>query len=173
MPTLWSAGVLGLALTIGSAFAADSTYYLVEGALERPDGRRVGTSISLVRRTVDRDAGRIDEVVLSLRGKDPARELVTVIRPEGDHAKLSSEGEFAGEATLTGPAWAWTGMRFTTKSDKAGVQVDGEDTFSADAFTATKKVMGADGKLQIVIRETGKSISEPVYQLLRSRLLLP
>ena len=154
------------------AWAAETNYYLVEGAMHLPNGRRIGTSVSIVKRVVDREAGKIEETVLSLRGKEPAQEFVTVIRPEGESAKISSpEGVFSGEATLSGPAWAWTKMTFTTKMAKGGTQVQGEDTFAADSISATKKVIGTDGNVQIEIHESGRSISQAVYDILRTRLL--
>jgi hypothetical protein len=57
-----------------AALATDTNYYLVEGAMKLPDGRNVGTTVSIVKRKVDRDIGRIEETVLSLRGKEPAKE---------------------------------------------------------------------------------------------------
>ncbi len=162
---------MGLALMAGAGWCAETNYYLVEGAMSLPDGRRVGTSVSIVKRVMDRDAGKIEETVLSLRGKEAAQEFVTVIKPEGEHAKIASvDGGFSGEATLSGPAWGWTGMRFTTRMEKTGAVVEGEDTFSSEAIGAVKRVKGADGRVQIEIRESGKAISAAVYEVLRSRL---
>jgi len=159
---------LALALSAG----AETRYYLVEGIMKLPEGRRVGVAVSIVKRTVDREAGRIEEAVISLRGQDPAREFVTVITPSAGKAVVSSpQGGVSGEATLSGPEWAWTGMSFTTRVEAGGMRVEGEDQFSADTITARKKVFDANGKPQIVIEESGKSISEAVYQVLRSRLL--
>lgn len=148
----------------------ETHYYLVEGAIELPTGRRVGTSLSLAKRTVDRAAGRIEEVVLSMRGQDPALETTTVIRPEGETATLTSpEGGFSGQGKLSGPAWAWTHMTFTVKMAQ-GSTVEGEDEFAAESISATKRVMAPDGKLQVIIRESGRAISEALYELLRNRL---
>lgn len=162
--------VLALGLLVcGSAFA-ETKYYLIEGALELPSGRRVGTSLSLAKRSVDRAAGQIEEVVLSMRGQEPARETITIIRVDGEKFTLSSrEGGFSGQGTLRGPEWAWTHMTFTLKMDQ-GFTVEGEDEFAPESITATKRVMGPDGKLQIVIRESGRTISETPYDLLRLRL---
>jgi len=158
-------------IAVCGGLAAQTRYYLVEGVMELPGGRRVGISASLIRRTVDREAGKIEETVLSFRGQDPAMETVTLIRPEGEKAVMTSDaGGFSGEGRLSGPEWAWTHMTFTAKLEKGG-EVQGEDEFSPEAITAVKKVLGGDGKLQIVIRESGKSINEALYQLLRSRLL--
>jgi hypothetical protein len=163
IPILVSLVVCGSAL-------AQTRFYLVEGALELPTGRRVGTSLSLAKRTTDRAAGKIEEVVLSLRGQEPAIETTTVIRPDGDKATLSSpEGDFSGEAKLRGPEWAWTHMTFTVKMGKGAV-VEGEDDFAPESMSATKRVLAPDGKLQIIIRESGQAISEALYDLLRSRL---
>jgi hypothetical protein len=126
----------------------------------------------LAKRTVDRTAGKIEEVVLNMRGEEPAIETVTVIRPEGENATLSSsssEGGFSGQGRLRGPEWAWTQVTFTVKMDR-GTTVEGEDEFAAESMSATKRVLGPDGKAQIIIRESGRVISETLYDLLRSRL---
>jgi hypothetical protein len=164
-----------LALLLASfalaAHAADTRYYLVEGTMTLPDGRRAGTTLSLVKRSVDREAKRIEETVLSLRGEEPAREFVTVITPGAGKAAISSPAAgMSGEATLTGPEWAWTGMKFTTRLDSGG-QVDGDDEFGVDGMTAHKKMFTGEGRIQIAIEESGKSISEAVYRILRARLL--
>jgi len=159
-----------LAILLCSAAAAETRYYLVEGAMELPAGRRVGTSMSLVKRTVDKAAGKIEEVVLSVRGQEPATETVTTIRPEGEKASLSSaDGGFSGEGKLSGPEWAWTHMTFKVKLTQ-GSTVEAEDDFAPDSIAAVKRVHGPDGGLQIVIKESGKAISEQLYDLLRSRL---
>ncbi len=54
--------------------------------------------------------------------------------------------------------------------DRGGT-VEGEDEFSDDRISAVKKVLNADGKTQIVIRESGQAISQALYELLRARLL--
>ena len=162
--------LLSLNLLLCASALAETRHYLVEGTMELPTGKRVGTSLSLVKRTVDRTAGKIDEVVLSMRGQEPALETLTVIRVEGEKATLSSpEGGFSGQGKLSGPEWAWTQMTFTVKMDR-GSTIEGQDDFAPDSITATKRVLGPDGKLQAITRESGRAISETLYDLLRSRL---
>ena len=154
------------------AAAADTRYYLVEGVMKLADGRSVGSNISLIKRTVDREAGRIEEVVLTLRGQDPAREFTTIITPGAGKAIVSSpEGGISGEAALTGPEWAWTRMKFSTRIEPSGSRVEGEDEFSPDGIKAHKDIFKPDGSVQIRIDESGHSINKPVYEMLRSRLL--
>src|SRR5438477_9034345 len=96
--------LIALSLFLCSSVCAETRYYLVEGLMELPAGRRVGTSLSLAKRTVDRTAGKIEEVVLSMRGKEPALETITVMRVEGEKVTLSSpDGGFSGEGKLSGP----------------------------------------------------------------------
>jgi hypothetical protein len=162
--------LLSLNLLLCANALAETRHYLVEGTIELPTGRRVGRSLSLAKRTVDRTAGKIDEVVLSMRGQEPALETTTVIRVEGEKATLSSlEGGFSGEGKLSGPEWGWTQVTFAVKMDQ-GTTIEGQDDFAPDSMTATKRVLGPDGKLQIIIRESGRVISETLYDLLRSRL---
>src|SRR5664279_3476769 len=162
--------LIALNFLLCSSLFAETQYYLVEGAMELPTGRRVGTSLSLAKRTVDRAAGKIEEVVLSMRGQEPALETITLIRIDGERVTLSSpQGGFSGQGKLRGPEWAWTQMTFTVKMDQ-GTTVEGEDEFAPESITATKRVLGPDGKLQVIIRESGRTISETLYDLLRNRL---
>lgn len=165
-----------LALLLGAVSlivsGAETHYYLIEGVMKLPTGRTVGSSVSIVKRTVDRAAGGIEETVLSLRGQEQAKEFTTVITlREGKASITSPQGGLSGEATLSGPDWAWTGMKFTSKLEAGGMRVEGEDEFSAEAVSAHKSVFSADGQLQIKIDESGRSISKSVYDILRSRLL--
>ena len=162
--------LISLSLLLCGSVWAETHCYLVEGAMELPTGRRVGTSLSLAKRTVDRTVGQIEEVVLSMRGQEPALETITLIRIDGEKATLSSpQGGFSGQGKLRGPEWAWTNMTFTVKMDQ-GTMIEGEDEFAPESITATKRVLGPDGKLQITIRESGRAISETLYDLLRNRL---
>jgi hypothetical protein len=162
--------LIPMMVLLSSCAWAETRYYLVEGSMELPNGRRAGTSLSLAKRTVDRTAGKIEEVVLSMRGQEPATETTTVIRPEADKATLSSaDGKFAGSGKLSGPEWAWTHMTFTVKMDQ-GTTIEGEDEFAPGSITATKRVLAPDGKLQITIRESGQAISESTYEMLHTRL---
>ena len=161
--------LLSLNILLCASALAETRHYLIEGTMELPTGRRVGTSLSLAKRTVDRTAGKIDEVVLNTRGQEPALETTTVIRVEGEKATLSSPGRLSGQGKLSGPEWAWTRMTYTVKMDQ-GITLEGQDDFAPDSITATKRVLGPDGKLQFIIRESGRTISETLYDLLRSRL---
>ena len=103
--------LLSLSLLLCASALAETRHYLIEGTMEQPTGKRVGTSLSLAKRTVDRTAGKIEEVVLFMSGQEPARETITVIRVEGEKATLSSpERGFSGQGKLSGPEWAWTQM---------------------------------------------------------------
>ena len=161
--------LIALNLLLCASAWAETRHYLIEGTMELPTGGRVGTSLSLAKRTVDRTAGKIEEVVLYITGQEPALETTTVIRVEGEKATLSSPGAFSGQGKLSGPAWAWTRMTYTVKMVQ-GTTLEGQDDFAPDSMTATKRVLGPDGKLQIIIRESGRVISETLYDLLRSRL---
>jgi len=170
--------LLSLALLLFAAAGAQSTesakttFYLVESAMRSPEGRPLGSSVALVKRVVDRENARIEESVISLRGKEAAKEIITIIRPGAAKASLSSEdGEISGEAELIGDAWQWRQMRFTSKLRTSGMMVEGEDQFNPDGLTAVKKVLGADGKVRITIEEKGVVIGRSAYEILRARLL--
>lgn len=144
----------------------DTRYYLVEGAMELPTGRAVGGSVSVVKRVVDSESGKVEETVLNLRGREAATETVTTISKDG---KMSTaDGSFTGQATFSGSGQK---MSFTATLPANKMRVEGEDSFGPEAISAVKKIYGSDGGLQIVIRESGKSISERTYLLLRERLM--
>jgi len=172
MPTLRS---VCFVLLCGAACAADLpkvTYYLVESTMQTAGGRDLPASVTLIKRTVDRAQGRIDESVISLRGSTPAQEVLTVVKPEGRKAKITcSNCEFEGEGEFSGEPWEAGGFKFSTSMGKAGGRVDGEDRFTPDGILVEKRVIGADGKPSVVIKESGKVISQATYDLLRARLM--
>lgn len=152
--------------------AARTTYYLVEGTMTIPSGRNVGGSVSVIKRTVDPAKERIEERVLYLRGSDKARELVTIFKPQGSKAVLTWEtGEPLGDGVLEGPAWQWTRIKFTTHVGEPKQVVEGEDLYTENGMSAEKRVLGPDGKPQVLIHETGRVISEQTYGLLAAALL--
>jgi hypothetical protein len=148
-----------------------TAYYLVEGTMQIPSGRNVGATVSLVKRTVDRERARIEERVLSLRGGAAAgQEFVTILEPKGNKVKISCDNcGIDGEGELSGEPWEWTGLKFTSKVPNAG-RVEGEDHFSATGMSAEKRVLGADGKLSVIIKESGVKIEEATYEILHDRL---
>lgn len=140
--------------------------------MRTPEGRPLGSSVALVKRLVDREHARIEESVISLRGKEAAKEFITIIRPGAAKASMSSEdGEISGEAKLIGEAWDWRQMRFTSKLRSSGMIVEGEDQFKPEGLSAVKKVLGPDGKVRVTIEEKGTVIGRSTYDILRARLL--
>jgi len=140
--------------------------------MQTANGRDLPASVALVKRSVDRAQNKIEEIVISLRGVAPAQEFLTVITPEGSKAKIScSNCEIEGEGELIGEPWEWTGFKFKSRIGKTGPLLEGEDKFSPDGMTAEKRMPGSDGRPGVVIRETGRHITQATYDNLRVRLL--
>lgn len=146
-----------------------TTYYLLESAMSTASGKSIGTSVSLVKRVAQPAKGTIEETVLSLRGAEPAKEFVTLVRAQGSKATISGEG-FEGTGDLSGPEWSWSGMQFTIKMTNPAMVIEGKDEFAPDRMSAVKKILGPDGQPRTVIREEGPAIPAAVYEALRSRL---
>jgi hypothetical protein len=146
-----------------------TTYYLLESVMSTPAGKALGTSVSLVKRVTQPAKGTIEETVLSLRGTDPAREFVTLIRPQGSKLTISGEG-FDGAGELSGPEWSWSGMQFTIKMTSPNMVIEGKDEFAPDRMSAIKRMLGPDAQVRTLIRENGPAIPAAVYEVLRSRL---
>lgn len=164
--------ILLLCSSAESAQPPKTTYYLIESTMQIPEGRMLPASVALVKRVVDPDKGTIEESVLSLRGSAPAQEFVTIIKPQGNTAKISCANcEFAGEGEFTGEAWAWSGFKFKTRIPTLGQTIEGEDRFSPDGMSADKRVIGSDGRVTVVIKESGRVISEQTYTILHARLM--
>lgn len=149
---------------------ASTAYYLLDSVMSTSSGRAIGSSVSLVKRVTDPGKGTIQEFVVSLRGSEPAKEFITVIRPQGSKVAISGDG-FEGTGEVSGPAWAWTGMQFTIKMANPNMVIEGKDDFGADRMSAVKKILGPDGQPRTVFREEGPAIPAAVYDALRSRLL--
>lgn len=144
--------------------------YLTEATMTLPNGRPAGTSVSVVKRTLNPAKNEIEERVISLRGDEPAQEFVTTLTIDGSKVKISMQG-MEGTGTLKGPAWNWSEMRFTMKMDQPKMTIEGVDHFAAHGMSAEKTVRGADGKVQVNIKERGTEITEATFAQLRSRLV--
>lgn len=164
--------VAACCLNAEAAETANITFYLIESSMQTTSGRELPGTVTLVRREVDRAAGRIEESVISLRGSAPAQEFISVIKPEGSKATIScSNCDLEGEGEFSGEPWEWSGFKFVTRIPKLGQRVEGEDHFFRGGMSADKKVIGADGRTTAVIKESGRTIAPATYELLRSRLL--
>ena len=156
----------------GLAAEPQKFFYLVESNMQMRDGRNLPPSVALIRRVIDRSQGTIEESVITLRDSAPAQEFITIIKVEGRKAKIScSNCEIEGEGEFVGEAWEWTGFKFKTKLPSLGQVVEGEDRFLPDGMSAEKRILAADGRPSIVIKDKGQLIAPATYNILRARVL--
>ena len=124
-------------------------YYLGESKMMTLDGKLIRTSLSLVKRVLNRDENKIEEHVMSIDEKAPARTFIVLFQVKGSKCTMSEQSKsFEGEGELFGDAWAWKGWKTTSKLAGGMGTVVSEDKLTERGMTAKKTFAGADGKVQ-------------------------
>jgi hypothetical protein len=165
---------------LGSRFASaagpaqpESTYYLGESKMTTADGKPIRSSISLVKRVVDKDASQIVEHVLTINEKE-SKAFVTTLVVKGSRFTISEQsGSFTGEGELMGEPWRWKEWKSVTKITGGSGTVISEDKLTEHALIAKKTFAGADGKVVVRMDETLVPITPKTYEVLYRRLAAP
>src|SRR5437660_88438 len=118
-----SAGLLVAAFGfLGTAARADdkpettTQYFLGESKMVTPEGRAIKTSLALVKRVLKPAENKIEEHVLSIDEKSPAKSFVVVLTVTGNKFTLTDDSKtFTGDGNLKGNAWKWTEWKSTSK----------------------------------------------------------
>lgn len=149
------------------------SYLLGEVHMLTPAGQPIGTSLSLVRRTLKPAENRIVEVVATLEAGKPVREFTTLFDVDGSKFTIhDEENTFAGQGELVGPAWAWTGWNYEVEFSGARKgRMKGEDAFGATGLTVRKSFATPDGTVRVRFTEELKPISKSAYEILRGKVL--
>src|SRR5438309_10164383 len=75
----------------------ETSYYLGESKMTTPDGKLIRTSVSLVKRLVNKKESRIEEYVLTVSEKD-SKAFVATLTVKGSKFTVSEKSEsFTGE----------------------------------------------------------------------------
>ena len=157
------------------AYAYDSpdvttTYYMGESKMTLADGTLIRTSISLVKRVVNKKDSRIEEHVLSVDERESKAFVVTLEVKGAKFTVSEKSGAFNGEGELVGKSWEWTEWKSETKlADGAGT-VTSEDKLTDRGMSVKKTFAGVDGKVALRFEEALDSISQKTYEILYARL---
>ena len=168
---------LSFAMFVASTATADekpaiqTEYYLGESKMTTPTGQLIRTSLSLVKRILNKTENRIEEHVMTIDEKGPPRSFVVTMDVRGAKCTLSEKSKsFEGEGELFGDAWAWKGWKTATRMAGGMGTVVSEDKLTDRGITAKKTYAGADGKVQLHFEETLDRISAKTYEILAAKL---
>ena len=148
----------------------ETSYYLGESKMTTPDGKLIRTSLSLVKRVVNKKESRIEEHVLSV-GEKESKAFVVTMDVKGSKFTMSEKsGSFTGDGELMGEAWRWTEWKSVAKLAGGAGTVTSEDKLTERGLSAKKTFAGADGKVAFRFDEALAPISPKTYQVLYTRL---
>ena len=148
----------------------ETSYYLGESKMTTPDGKLIRTSLSLVKRVVNKKESRIEEHVLSVSDKD-SKAFVVTLEVKGSRFTVSERSKsFTGEGELVGEAWKWKEWKSVTRLAGGAGTVTSEDKITDRGLTAKKSFAGADGKIVLLFDESLSPISPKTYEVLFARL---
>jgi hypothetical protein len=173
MRTSLAALVLLLAPALALAAPPEKLYYLGEVKLSNPAGQPIGSQVTLVEKTVDRDNSIITERAIVVRpdGKTEEYPVRMEIKPDGSFVVNNEDKSVEGSGKLSGPAWKWTYFKATFKV-KSGVTIEDENFMADDSvITARKKVIAPDGQVILFMDESVKAISPKMFEILRAGLM--
>jgi hypothetical protein len=148
----------------------ETSYYLGESKMTTPDGKLIRTSLSLVKRVVNKKESRIEEHLLSVSEKDSKAFVVTLAVKDSKFTVSEGSGAFAGEGELIGEAWRWKEWKSVTKLAGGAGTVTSEDKLTDRGLSAKKRFAGADGKVVLLFDESFAPISQKTYEVLFARL---
>jgi hypothetical protein len=169
--TIAAAGFTAFAQTAPPA--EQVSYLFGEVRMSSPAGQPIGTSLSLVRRTLKPSENRIVEVVAAIEAGKPVREFTTVFDITGSKFVLKDdEGTFAGTGVLAGKPWEWTGWTYEVEFTGARKgRMKGDDALGPSGLSVRKSFATPDGTVRMLFDEDLKPISKTAYEILRGKLL--
>lgn len=157
-----------------TADAVDAVaFYYGEVQMTAPDGRAIGKTVSLAKRSILPSQGRIVESVIQpgRRPGEPAREIVTTMSRVGGSTTFTaqdSDQSFSGTLIFEGAEWSWEKWRYDILL-KDGSKLQGEGRLDQSGVHTSKKLLTPQGSVKL--EEHLLPISETEY-LTRRRALL-
>jgi hypothetical protein len=154
----------------GDQAAVETSYFFGESKMTTPEGKLFRTSLSLVKRVVNRTDSRIEEHVLSITERD-TREFVAILEVKGQKFTMTERSKaFSGKGELVGEPWKWKEWKSVAKlAGDTGI-VTSEDKVTAQGLAVRKSYAGANGKVIFLFNELLRPISPKTYDILYARL---
>lgn len=148
----------------------ETSYYLGESKMTTPDGKLLRTSLSLVKRVVNKKESRIEEHVMTVTERD-SRAFVAIFAVKDSKFTVTEKSEsFTGEGELIGEAWKWKEWKSVTKLPGGAGTVTSEDKLTDRGISAKKTFAGKDGKVVALFDESLAPIGQKTYEVLFARL---
>lgn len=175
----FAAGLLLLGGVLSAAAPAPKesvAYYYGDVLILSPDGgARIGKTVSLVKRSIEPDAGRIVETVLQppRNPKDAAKDIVTTMRRIGETGEFAAEDEgrtFSGTLTFAGADWVFNRWTYAIEM-KDGSRLAGEGTLDEQGIKTDKLFSDPQGAARFRLKEDLRAISADEYLARRREIL--
>jgi hypothetical protein len=151
--------------------AIETTYFLGESKMSLPDGKHLGTSLSLVKRIVNPAASKIEEHVVSISEKE-AKLFVVFMEVKGNKFTMTEKSKaFTGEGDLIGEPWKWKGWKSVSKLANGAGTWTSDDKHTEQGLSVRKTFTVADGTVKLIIEDSLQPITPKTYELLHLRLI--
>lgn len=145
--------------------------YIVQAQVYWPDGRSIGATVKLIRRTIKPATSSIVEERIVLHPFEARKTEKVTYTVRGDTMSFEAEdGAFSGEGLIQGPAGAWTGMTFRSTPASSDSYLKGVERWRDDGLSSELEFFTTGDKMRSRIVETGMVLSDDAYNLLVKQL---
>jgi hypothetical protein len=172
MRGLFFALVVSIHTTVFAA-TPEKFHYVGEVKLSSSAGQSLGSQVTLLEKTYDREHPLIIEsaVVIDAAGKAEERTMRLSVKDDNTFTLTDDAKTVEGAGTLFGPAWRWTYFKGRWKST-AGVTIEDENYMADDSvITARKKVSGPDNKIYMFMDMSLTRIAPKTFDIVKAALL--
>lgn len=153
-----------------AALNANVEYYLGESQIRSGDDKPVGTAVVLTRRALIQSENKILDQTTTLTARLAPQDQLAIMEVEGDQVTVRERlNAFAGRGALIGPAWKWTGLKYSIALASGGF-VDVVQEYTDAGYVSKRTYLGPDRKPRLIFDESGRRISREFYEVLRINL---
>ncbi|MFN8672467.1 MAG: hypothetical protein U0457_10375 [Candidatus Sericytochromatia bacterium] len=147
------------------------SYYMGESKMYSPEGVFYASSVSLIKRTIEKEKKQIQEDVFNFDLRRECSEFLTTFSIEKNKFDISDEEKtFNGMGNLIGDEWNWSGWNYETTLSQNMGYIKGEDKIINNEIIAKKDFYNKDNKLQFVFKEHFKPISKEFFDIMIKNL---
>lgn len=145
--------------------------YMGESIVSAPDGKPVGTMIVALCREFLQSEKKIVETMVVVHPRDPTRIETTIYLVDGDKVTSAPGGKWTVAGELRGPAWHWSGMKYTFKLNDGTGSVVGEEKGDDNLLQDERKFLGPDGAVRVLIHDQLHRITSESFILFKRRFM--
>lgn len=159
--------------TLGFSSPTPTTsHWLGEIKVSSPLGREPGTSLSLVKRTLDPKANLIVEDILHVNQREASKPYLMIYQMDKSLKSFSvraADGAISGTGSFSGNLWHWDQWKVDATL-KDGTHFRSQHHNAKGRTLVKKEFLDPQGKVRLIYSEELKEISPELYDLLHSKL---